>query len=422
MVSTLQKDSLRDVVPKHGWLNDYYTIVKPTELSPRFAMLSAISMIGGLINNKVSWTRVQGLFAPIYPNPWIILVGPAGRGHKTSALGMVERLMRSLPRNKQPKILSESITPKALVHALTVPEVPGKAHLQPKDAIGTLYAPELAVFLGREHYNAGMVTLLTRLYDCPEVWSDDTISRGLLPLRNVCISVIGGTVPRWFSTRMPEEAFSGGPMSRFILVILPRDYDPRIWEPDSPEPSKLTKLRNDLEIFTELSGKITLTDEARRWIADWYEHSPSSSDEELLDAYYARKPEQMIRLAALMEICEHGAVVDVGLNALKQSLQWMDILEHELLNFLETKTFTPKTESAQRILDIMRKPQFKGKISRTSLVQKAFRYLPGKTDEFDQTIRWLEAGQYIVSKVPNTGKKGDVWYHLISGKQLQIRR
>lgn len=416
-----QHDSLRDVLPKHGWLRDYYDIVSPTELSPRFALLSAISAIGALINNKVSWVRVQGLFAPIYPNPWVILIGPAGRGHKTSALGMIERLMRSLPKDKRVPILSESITPKALVKALTVEEVKGRTHLKVPDAVALLMAPELAVFLGKEHYNAGMVTLLTRLYDCPTEWSDETISRGLLPLRNVCLSILGGTVPRWLSSMLPEEAFTGGPMSRFILVILPRDYDPRIWEPPAPEPSHLTKLRADLEVFSTLEGELTMTTEATKWITNWYEASQMSSDEELLDAYYARKPEHIVRLAALLEICEHGGVVKIGQRALRQALQWMDILEQELLGFLETKTFTPRAESAQRVLDILRKPQFKGKLSRTSLIQKAFRYLPGKTDEFDSVIHWLESGNYIYSEAPETGKKGDVWYHVKEGRTLQVR-
>lgn len=419
----MYKDPIRELIPKNGWLRKYYQYVKDTELCPRFAVFSALSMLGALINNRVSWTRVEGLFAPIYPNPWVILIGPAGRGHKTSALNLVTYFLQELPRAQRPRILSEKITPEALVTALTVPESKGAAHLQNRDATGLVLASELAVFLGKQQYNLGMITILTRLYDCPKEWSSDTIKRGLLPLRNVCLSVLAGTAPKWFTTMLPDEAFTGGPMSRFNLVILPKEYHIKIWMPDPPPPKLRTRIVDGLKTFVELEGKVVLTPAANKWATEWYEKTPTPSDEdELLDAYYSRKPEHIIRLAILLEICEHGKVTDVGLGSLQRGLALMELLEHQLEQFMELRSVSYRTEGANKVLEILSKERFRGRLSRKALLQKSFRYLPGKVSDFDEIINGLKERGQIKEETYKSGKKEDVWYTLTPSKILPVRR
>jgi len=418
-------DPVLDLVPKTGWLSKYYAYTSKTEFNPRFVIFSCFSFVGSLLNNRVGWTRVEGLFAPIYANPWVILIGPAGHGHKTSVLNLCYYFIQALPEALRPKVLSEQITPEALVKALTVPRVVDKklaAHLKPPDAVGLILAPELAVFLGKQHYNAGMVTLLTRLYDCPPEGSADTLTRGLAPLHNVCLSILGGVVPRWLSTMIPDEAFTGGPMSRFNLVIMPKQWDEKVWQPPVPPSGLQQEIAAGLETFTELSGAVTFTPEAEQWITDWYEHTPAPRDQDdLMDAYFARKPEHIIRIATLLEIFEHGTAPQLGIKSLTTGLQLMDLLETELTPFLETRITTARTESIQKVLEILGRPKYQGRLSRRALLNLGFRYLPGKTPEFNEIINLLKQAGKIRQFTPGKDKQ-DVWYELTEQHIVGVRR
>jgi len=418
-------DPIKDLLPKEGWLKTYYDYIGDTELCERFTLFSALVTVGALIDNKVSWTRVKGLFRPLYPNPWAIMIGPAGRGHKTSAVDFAEDLLYEINPNCKPKILSEKITPEAVVRFLTVEKPSNKKvtiTLRRPDSTGLILAPELAVFLGKQHYNTGMVTLLTRLYDCPKRWSADIITRGLAPLKNVCLSILGASTPKWLGTMMPEEVYTGGFMSRFNLVLLPEHFDKRIWEPKKPEPALRSKIKKGMEAFSNLEGEMKLTSEANKWMTKWYEESPREREhEEILEAFYSRKPEHILRLAMLLEVTGIGKLTDIGLHSLETSLQIIELLEDQTRTFLGQHTGDLRTEDVQKVLEILRKPQFKGRLSRQALISKCFRYLPGKTSQFDEVIRVLKEGGHI-RESPKGDKKLDIWYQVTgTGRTFSFR-
>ena len=217
-------DPLQDILPASGWLGKYVSFMKELEACPRFKFFSAACVLGATINNKVYIHRgSEELLPKLFPNVWVILLAPPGRGHKTSTINAaLNCLYQACP---EVRILADKLTPESLVKALSEPSTAtDKIRIGPRDATGIIKAPELSVFFGKQQYNQGLVSLITDLYDFREEWAVETIMRGRNTLKNICISILGGSTPDWLQKMLPEDAFTGGFMSRFVLVEMPPTY------------------------------------------------------------------------------------------------------------------------------------------------------------------------------------------------------
>src|SRR5262245_11426554 len=191
----------------------------------------------------------------IFPNLRFVIVAPSGRCKKTSACNVSVGLFRNIGGN----VLQDKITPEALISAFQ----------DKSSATGLIYAPELAVFLGKQKYNEGMVPLLTALFDCPKEWSSLTIMRGESKLYNVALSFLVCSTMDWIQTAIPRDAFGGGFMSRLLFVV--QNDTPRRFP--IPPPFKLelaNKLKKHLFDLTRIRGKFRIDPEAEKWYIDWY--------------------------------------------------------------------------------------------------------------------------------------------------------
>ncbi|MHA1632702.1 MAG: hypothetical protein ACTSXC_07865, partial [Candidatus Freyarchaeota archaeon] len=190
------------LIPKTGWLREYYEYTLGSEPPAVFHFMSALTVLGASLERNVYFDKG---FYRVYPNVATVLIAPTGKCRKTSATNIALGLARAVGVN----VLSERITPEALVTGLSGRE----------EATGLVYAPELAVFLGRQKYLEGMVPLLTTLFDCPDTWVSKTIGRGETPLAHVALSFLGASTLEWFLEALPREAFSGGFMARLLFVV-----------------------------------------------------------------------------------------------------------------------------------------------------------------------------------------------------------
>src|SRR5262245_54935878 len=142
------------LVPKTGWLADYIEYTRFTEPPTVFHFFAGMVAIGAAMSRNVFFD--MGAYQ-IFPNLCVVIVAPSGRCKKTSACNVSVGLFRNIGGN----VLQDKVTPEALISAFQ----------DKSSATGLIYAPELAVFLGKQKYNEGMVPLLTALFDCPKEWS-----------------------------------------------------------------------------------------------------------------------------------------------------------------------------------------------------------------------------------------------------------
>lgn len=222
-----------DIVPESGWLHDYVEYTRNTEPPTVFHFFAGAAAIGAALARNVFFD--MGAYQ-IFPNLCIVIVAPSGRCRKTSACNVAMGLYRSVGGH----ILADKVTPEALISAFQ----------DRGSATGIIYAPELAVFLGRQKYNEGMVPLLTALFDCPKEWSSATIMRGESQLRNVALSFLVCSTMDWIQGAIPRDAFGGGFMSRLLFVV--QNDTPRSFPHPPPMDKALEhKLKTRLFEFTD---------------------------------------------------------------------------------------------------------------------------------------------------------------------------
>lgn len=383
MLTDAQMDPLLGVYPDTPFFKLYFDLVKSGEACPRFHFFTAAATLGALVARRVFFQRGSSkTFPTIYPNPWVILVAPQGAGHKSTALAVGRRIMEGLPDHLRPNILSAKITPEALVKSLASdklePEaLPGgiSSSVTASQATGVLYSSELGVLIGREKYNTGLISLLTDLYDCPDVWSSSTIMRGDNRLYGVCLTVMGASTPEWLQTMLPQDAFKGGFMSRLLLITMPHTWDKRVPCPSPASDSIWDALLTEVARILEYRGRMQFSPEAEIYFNDWYMEFymrdrfvvPGA-----VAAYLERRQDHLIRIATLLQLTKHPKRLLIEADTLHQAQAIFNSVDNDTSSIIEFIATEPGMRQAQIVLELLR---HHGKLREDQLLKLAWRQL-----------------------------------------------
>lgn len=247
------------------WLSAYLQYSDKSEPPRSYHTWVGISLIAGAMQRKCC---LEWGFETLYPNFYIILVGPSGRARKGVAIGIGKDLITEVP---SVKLVAENITREALIRAM-------------KDATGnytdrsgavkfhssiTAMSEELSVFLGQQDIK--FLASLTDWYDSKNKWTYETKGTGIDEINGVCFNLLGGTAPDWLQSMLPQEAVGGGFTSRVIFIVEDRkgktvpksvltDDDKRIRQ----------ALIDDLTAISNLSGVFKFSAGAEDKYIKWY--------------------------------------------------------------------------------------------------------------------------------------------------------
>jgi len=393
-------DSLEEYLPAKGWLGDYLKFTSGLEICPRFRFFSACCVMGAIVNNHVWIQRGdEGLLPKLFANPWVLLLAPPGRGHKTATINMACNALEQATPNA--RILADKLTPETLVKNLSAPQTSGeRIRIGPRDATGLIKAPEVSVFFGKQQYNVGMVSLITDLYDYRETWRGETIGRGKEILKNNCISILGGSTPQWLQHMLPADAFTGGFMSRFVLVEMPVNYFKRITHPKKPAGSHWKAIVEGLRTFEEIKGRMEWTSSSlKEYDVCYTEGKPTGNVQE--DAYRERESEQILRIAMLLAL-DQGRLKLEGGDVLKAK----EIIYHlrvEISPRIAQLTTHPRMALVSEIEDLLK---LHGKMSEVELLNRTYRYLSQGERQFYEAISILRNRGVLRAEEANE-KKGD---------------
>ena len=394
-------DSVEKYLPKNGWLGKYLNYTQGLEFCPRFRFFSSASVLGAAINNK-AWIQRgdEDLLPKLFPNVWVLLLAPPGRGHKTSAINMPTNcLMEACP---DVRILADKLTPEYLVKGLSAPVTKGeRIRIGPRDATGLIKAPEVSVFFGRQQYNVGLVSLITDLYDYREEWRGGTIGRGGETLKNVCISILGGSTPDWLQCMLPQDAFTGGFMSRFVIVELPTAYFKRITEPKRPKDISWAEIVSGLSEISRQKGVITWGKGSKEAYDKYYQASAPTGNTQR-DAYRERETEQILKISMLLAISVKR--MELSGNDIDQAANIIYALREEVDSRIDRLTSHPRMHVTQEIKDLLR---MHGELGEDILLSKVYKNLEGGERQYYEALNILRKTNQIeiLGKSPNYSYK-----------------
>jgi len=396
-------DAVSEYLPQEGWLGDYLHFSDDLEACPRFRFFSACCVLGAVVNNKVWIHKGDPTLLPrTFPNPWVMLLAPPGRGHKTSTINMACNCLTQAC--SEVRILADKLTPESLVQTLSMPQHPKEIiRIGPRDATGLIKAPELSVFFGKQQYNTGLVSLVTDLYDYRETWSADTIGRGKNVLKNNCITVFGGSTPTWLQQMLPQDAFTGGFMRRFIIVEMPVGYYKRRAFPKKLSDTGWKELVKGMARFREVKGMITWHNQATQIYEKYYEEYAPTGDLQL-DSYREGEIEQILKLSILLTL--NAKRMEIHAEDLTCAKKILEVLREETDPRIERLTTHPRMHLTQEIQDLLK---MYGELSEKELLKKVYRFLSLGERQFYETLSILRRAGVIEP----IGKPGNYSFKLI---------
>ena len=340
-----------------SWLDSYLVYTENSESPLNYHIWCALSVIAGALQRRVylKW----GLGQVIYPNMYIVLIGPSGRTRKGVAIGIAKEFLKQIPgitvapessSGRQAMIL-------AMKRALINFQDPSDGRIKFHCAV-TAFSEELSVFLGQG--DIAYLSNLTDWYDSKDDWEYETVGRGKDTLQGLCLNMLGGTAPDWIQSMIPQEALGGGFTSRIIFIVeeIKRKLVPEHFITDA-EHILGQKLLRDLERISRLSGEISFTDSAKDLYVKWYieqDTQLSNKNPAIPDSRFAGYCERRAtHLRKLMIICSAGRgddlkIVDEDFHAAMRLLKGAEINMHKTFGGFGKSRISDQTEQIKNYI------------------------------------------------------------------------
>lgn len=334
----------------------------------------------------------------VYPNMFIILVGPAGGPRKTTAMRPGKILMSNEPTIK---LSADSITREKLIRRMAevseIEQLSDGAVL--KHSSFTVCSSEFTVFLG--YKNEQFLADLTDLYDCADSWIYDTKGSGTDEIVGVCLNVLGATTPEHLQHALPVISIGGGLTSRFMYIYA-EDKEKIIPFPfKTPDEQQLFEdLQHDLSVITQMNGQFLPTSDYLKLIGEWYveaEKRPYILDPKFW-AYNSRRRTHLVKVGMCMSASrDNNMLLDEEI--FHKSLSWLKEAERKMER---TYRGYGKKEYASVMPQVLRMIKQSGEIRFTELMCGTFQDLD--TLELKSILETFRLKKYITMESTDNGK------------------
>ena len=355
-----------------NWIYKYLEYTEGQESPTKFHVWSAVSAIASTLARN-AW-MYRGYYA-VYPNQYIILVAESAMCRKSTAANIA--IKDILTQARATNLLRQKMTAEFLCVELAKKEKLNNAV--------TIYAPELAVFLGASAFQSGLIPLLTDLYDCPADADYKTKGSGEYLMKNVCINIMGCTTLDWMSNNMPGDTIEGGFTGRVIFVVAEDPRNRVAWPTVTKE--QLDQ-RQDLIYFimnlAKKTGEFKPTDKARRVYEDWYNNLGEPADIRLR-GYQGRKGDHVLKLVMSIAAADDSfGIIDDS--HIKTSLAIFQTIEKLMPLAFRGAAFSKNSKDVDRVLRQLEK--LGGKASHSVLLKKNAHYI--NAEEFKKVMDTLK--------------------------------
>jgi hypothetical protein len=289
------------LVPQESFLGDFLAYMSPLETPYAYDFWTGCNALSNAVGRTIVVDRP---LAPVYLNLFCILVAESGVTRKSTAVRMGSRFVRELC-GTNPMLVETKTTPEKLEEILHK-QSEADGHSAVAIAIS-----ELVTFLGREKYVSTMPTLLTDLYDCPEVRTGGgSLSVGSRDLKNVFVSFLSASTPSWLVRAVNPDVIEGGFTSRVMFICAENPKRRQSW-PEAVDKKLEYQISEHLKRIRDRARevqRITISEGARRTFDRWYKSRVLHRDP-FRASFQSREDAHILRLAAFLCINDDTWVI-----------------------------------------------------------------------------------------------------------------
>lgn len=315
-----------------NWLDSYLLYTDNTEPSTLFKTWCGISIITACMQRKcwVKWGRDT-----IYPNFYIVLIGPSG-ARKSYAVGQALRFLVEPGLNL--RMATDSTSRANLIRDFSEST---QIFMQPNGAAMphssiTVIAPEFTVFLG--YNNIQLMTDLVDWYDSiKNPWIHKTVASGGIEIVGPLMNILGATTPDALQKAMGSTEIGIGFIARLIMLYAPRKEKTVIDDTETLEESALRQtLLDDLGQISLMGGQWRISERCLDFYYDWYAHF--NEEEECKDpkfsGYFNRKPTTLKKLSFVLS-ASRGEDRVISLRDMQRAMFLLDCVEEKMYHCLQ---------------------------------------------------------------------------------------
>lgn len=320
-----------------NWLEAYMAYTAESRSPDEFHLWTGIVTIAGAIRRK-AWFNFD--YFELFPNLYVVLVAPAGRCKKSTAMRIGRKLLAQVPGVN---FTTDSTTRERLIVDLAAAHADGHSSM-------TAYASEFGSLLTSSGMD--MVTFLTDIYDCPTEWAHKTKMGGTNKIKAPWLNLYGGTTPDWIARALPLDTVGIGLTSRIIFIYQDTPRVRKAFPKLSDAQKKLGELLlKDLVTISLISGQYILGPDAEEFYEAWdlKNQTERMIDDPRLSGYYERKPMHIIKLSMTLAAAERDETV-LRKDDIEKAIELLDRIEPAMARTFSAVGKNPLTLDIEQAL------------------------------------------------------------------------
>ncbi len=315
-----------------------------TDAPKKYHELVALGVIATILNRNVYLPYGIG---NLYPNLWIVLIGKSTIMRKTATLNIGRGLIHRLDKDL---LLPYDFSPEGLFETLK------------ENSKGVIFWSEFGSFLTKatKNYMSGAKEFLTEAFDCPGFLKKKLSGKSPYEIEDLYINIMTATSLEWFVGRIGEGDVKGGFLGRFVYIPATSD-DKDKWYPipKVPEGKVLDTLISKLEHISNLSGEMSLTEEAKvnqiKWLRRHEDEIEKLPDDKGISGFYGRLSDYLLKFAMLYEISSTGNM-EISIDSINRAMILVNKLKKSISEVLERHvSFTEEEKDKKKIFNIIEK-------------------------------------------------------------------
>jgi hypothetical protein len=295
--------------------------------SPRiYRKWTAIFTVASALERKTWITTTKG---QLFPNQYVILVGPAGVG-KSLCTRLAHDLLSGLRTPETPFFLAPtSVTKASLIDRLDEAE---RRIVRPAESPSVvqfnslqIVANEFGVFLPA--WEAEFMNTLTDLWDCGRYAESRRTGNTKLEIPNTQLNLFSATTPAQLINLLPEGAWEQGFMSRVLMVYSGETAFTDLFAELDSDGKLYDALEHDLRDVYKIYGQMSVDIETQEALNDWGRSGgPPIPDHPKLVTYRQRRIAHLLKLCMVSAAsCDSERIVT--LDNFAEALDWLIELE-----------------------------------------------------------------------------------------------
>jgi len=314
----------------------------------------------------------------LYPNQYVIFVGPPGGG-KSTPIAVARNLIETDHTLKEYMNISpRSVTRERFFQLLETAgdKMPNVQPGTPVDQLLELQSSAMSIMTDEfgtimQTKNMEFIRALTDLYDTDahELWSHETKHSSSSHIKRPCVNILAGTTPSDLADILPHHATTQGVTSRMMLIfatggeeLAKKQADPWATRSKTTPEEYAKALVHDLQQVLEMQGEYIFAPETRvifkKWLNERGINAPVSP---ALENYNSRRAVHLAKLCMCIAASRRNELevraedITTGIGYLHEAEETMP----EALGRMGLNPLAGKTEETYKF--ILRKFHITGK-------------------------------------------------------------